>query len=330
MFLHDVGKLARHKTAQINLESFMSAQKLTLVSAALILTACATAQENPHYQHSTQYKGNPLNTPYGAGNTAPTQTAHGYGTTTHYGSNTSTAQAGTVLARVVEPETSQAAADTRQVIYENSSQSAGHMPASYGSTTYSAPSYTRVDAACIEQGLQNTAGCQPTTVAINGQSGAIAQPYAGAPQTLYVTSTTAVSPTEQAMPESYGTPGYEAMKNAESGWAYEPQTTPEWEAVQAPTQSVGVAVPVTQPFSSPLPAPRAREAQIRGASSPVTIQSQENYTLGTQREVREGNTVYSFARELCSSVEEIQAMNSLDGTFNIRLGDTIRLPASRC
>jgi len=50
----------------------------------------------------------------------------------------------------------------------------------------------------------------------------------------------------------------------------------------------------------------------------------------TQHQIVTGDTVYSFARKLCSSVEEIRAINSLDGTFNIRLGDTIRLPASKC
>ena len=314
----------------------MSAQKIALLSTALILAACATAQENPHYQHSTKYKGNPLNSPYGAGNTAPTQVAHNYGTTTRgysaagqHAADISTAPAGTVLARIVHPETSEAAANTRQVIYEQDSRNnGGYSSASYGTTTYSAPAYSRVDAACIQQGLQNTADCQPSTVAINDQSAAVAQPYVGAPQTLYVTSstTTPLSPTEQVMPDSYGTPGYEAMKNADNGWEYEPQATPEWEAVQAPVQSAGASVPVTQPFASALPSPEMREAR----SHMIAPQNVQSFTRGSQVEIQEGDTVYSFARSLCSSVDEIKAMNSLDGNFSIRLGDSIRLPASQC
>lgn len=312
----------------------MPAQKFALISAALILTACATAQENPHYQHSTQYKGNPLNSPYGANNTAPTQVAQGYGTTPQgYGAasqqaaDISTAPAGTVLARVVHSDTSQAAADTRQVIYEQSAQDSGYSSANYTATTYSAPAYSRVDAACVQQGLQNTAGCQPSALAINGQSAAVAQPYASGPQTLYVTSTTTtpLSPTEQAMPDSYGTPGYEAMKNSETQWAYETQAAPQWDPVQASTPSAG-PVPVTQPFASALPSPEMRAAR----SHMNAPQNEQSFTRGSQVEIQEGDTVYSFARSLCSSVEEIKAMNSLDGNFGIRLGDSIRLPASQC
>lgn len=128
------------------------------------------------------------------------------------------------------------------------------------------------------------------------------------------------------MPDSYGTPGYEAMKNAESGWEYETQATPQWEAVQAPAQSAGTSVPMTQPFASPLPSPEMREAR----SHMITPQNEQSFARGSQIEIQEGDTVYSFARSLCSSVEEIKQMNSLDGNFSIRLGDSIRLPASQC
>lgn len=295
----------------------MPAQKLALLSAAIILTACATPQENPHYQHSTKYKGNPLNSPYGASNPVGTQVAHGYSTTDQYAST------GTVLNRVVVPETSQAAQDTRQVIYEQSSQDSSYASAAYGTTTYNEPAYSRVAPVCIEQGLQNTPGCTPTSLPINTQSASVAQPYSAGAQTLYVTnsSTTPLSPTEQAMPESYGTPGYEAIRNS--------QAAPQWEAAET-TQPLGVAVPVTQPFASPLPAPAVRPAQIQDARSPTIMQNQQSFNIGTQREIREGDTVYSFSRQLCTSVDEIKAINSLDGTFNIRLGDTIRLPASQC
>lgn len=262
----------------------MSAQnKIAILLAATVLTACATAQENPHYQHSSKYTGEAPNTVYAEN----------------------------------------IAADTRQVVYIQSPEAQNLTTANYATTTYAAPSYSRVNAACVAQGLQNTAGCAPAPMAINSQSAAVASPYAGNPQTFYVTNTTTtsaatsgVSPTDTLMPDSYGTPGYEAMRNAQ---------TPQWETVQS-VPAPGVAVPMTQPFASPLPAPAVRQAM----SADMMPRAEQNFTLGTQHEIMQGDTVYSFARSLCSSVEEIKAINGLDGNFSIRLGDTIRLPASKC
>ena len=303
----------------------MSAQHYALLSAAVILTACATAQENPHYQHSTKYQGSAPNTVY-ASNTS----SQGSTSVQHSGLNS---PAGTVLSRVVHTEDSQAAADTRKVVYEQTTQSGSYSSAGYATTTYNAPAYTRVEAACVEQGLQNTLGCTPTSLAINNQNAAVATPYTGGAQTLYVTSTTTkpVSPTEEAMPDSYGTPGYEAMKNAQTEWSYEAQETPEWEAVENSAPPVGTSVPMTAPFASPLPSPEMRAPKIQEARSPISApQGEVSFERAMQHQIKEGDTVYSFARGLCSSVEEIKAMNSLDGNFSIRLGDTIRLPASKC
>ncbi len=295
----------------------MSARKtFALSTAAIILTACATAQENPQYQYSTKYKGD---SPYATSTQGATQG-------TSYASNAATAQTQTVVFQQQPVATSY------------------HSQASYATTAQAGPSYSRVNAACIEQNAQHTPGCEPTSIAITQTTAQIAAPYVAQPQTLYATDrtqTAIISPTEQAMPDSYGTPGYEAMKNAESGWSYEPVETPEWEVAQsAPYPSsrttsspapLGQSVPVTEPFESALPAPSARHAEVYSARSPVMMpRAEQSFTLGTQHEVVAGDTVYSFARKLCSSIDEIKAMNSLGADFNIRLGDTIRLPASKC
>ncbi len=301
--------------------------RLALVTTAIILTACATAQENPHYQHSTKYNGS---TPVSA--SVPS---------TSYTSNTvvrssANAPAGTVLARYVHEDPNQPLGDVpgslstdfgntapaRNIISAPQQPSQNYAAAGYGATRYNAPSYSRVDAVCVQQGTQNTVACPATPLPITAQTASIAAPYSGGAQTLYVTSNTttaiAPSPTELAMPESYGTPGYEAVKNAEAAWPASAQAN-------APA-AVGVSVPMTQPFASPLPAPSVRQA----LSPDMMPRNEQSIALGSQREVVTGDTVYSFARSLCSSVEEIRAINSLDGTFNIRLGDTIRLPASKC
>ena len=73
----------------------------------------------------------------------------------------------------------------------------------------------------------------------------------------------------------------------------------------------------------------AAQPQTFTASAPVPMPSlsTEGYT---RREIVEGDTVYSMARNLCADVSEIQQINGLNASFNIKLGDTIQLPASRC
>ncbi|XER21972.1 LysM peptidoglycan-binding domain-containing protein [Fretibacter rubidus] len=44
----------------------------------------------------------------------------------------------------------------------------------------------------------------------------------------------------------------------------------------------------------------------------------------------EGDTVYSLSRKLCTSIDDIKQMNGLGSDFNIKIGDSLRLPASRC
>ena len=320
---------------------------LPLFSAAIILAACATAQENPHYQYSTKYKGAAPSTSHAANvstSTVSGTTVSGQ-SVTRQSYSAANAPAGTVLARYVHEDPNQPLGDVQgstafvgQTISQPAPQRSSYAAASYETTTYSAPSYSRVDAACISQGAQGSAACTPTSLPIGRQSASIASPYLGNPETLYVTNktitsaaATAISPTEQAMPDSYGTPGYEAMKNAETDWDAARAATPNWEPVEAaPQQSaetaLGVAVPMTEPFASPLPAPSVRQA----LSPDMMPRNEQSFTLGSQHVIAEGDTVYSFARNLCSSVDEIKTLNGLDGSFNIRLGDTIRLPASKC
>ena len=46
--------------------------------------------------------------------------------------------------------------------------------------------------------------------------------------------------------------------------------------------------------------------------------------------ISEGETVYSLARQQCTTVQAIQATNGLDAAFNIHIGDIITLPSSQC
>lgn len=51
---------------------------------------------------------------------------------------------------------------------------------------------------------------------------------------------------------------------------------------------------------------------------------------GANYRVRTGDTVYALARARCLPVATVQAINGLDATYFIRVGDALHLPASRC
>jgi len=72
---------------------------------------------------------------------------------------------------------------------------------------------------------------------------------------------------------------------------------------------------------------------IRNASSftlSSTLKNNEfpvetmSYTVG------EGDTVYSLARDHCTTVHVVQALNALNKDFAIRIGQNIFLPGSHC
>lgn len=306
---------------------------LALISAAAILTACATQQENPHYQHSTKYKGDAPNTALASHVPA--------GTTSHSAASANTVYAQSNGYQHSETATADAAyqnanhsyiAESTHPVYANSAYTrqanhfvttpqTHHSQASYN--VDAAPSYSRINAECVNNGQQGAADCLPTSVPLTSQSASVAAPFYAQPQTLYVTSKTtrAISPTESTMPESYGTPGYEAMKNAETGFGAYAGAAPQ----------IGQAVPMTEPFASPIPEPTSRGAVMQPVrSQPMLAAPQNTQAVGTQYEVQEGDTVYSFSRKLCTSVESIGAMNGLDSSYGIQLGQVLRLPNSNC
>ncbi len=55
----------------------------------------------------------------------------------------------------------------------------------------------------------------------------------------------------------------------------------------------------------------------------------ERYPVLQNHRVAEGDTLYGFARNRCVSVADIQDMNDLESA-NIRLGQVLSLPATRC
>lgn len=313
----------------------MSMRLITIALASTaILAACATSQENPNYQYSTKYKG-----------------ASPYGAQTQMASNTVTTQPVTYVQTQPAQPNQQVQAQT--AVYQ---QTTSHAPAVQTHTQAQA-TYTQLDHRCLSRetnrqliggavggtigavigkkviggtkgtvagaALGGAAGygigdksinCDPVQVAIPQQSVKVSPAYypttsgAAQPQVIYA-NTQSTAPTDAAMPsqitQSYGTPGYQAMLNAQNDDinAYAPAPAPA-------AQVVDVRSETTAPYSY--------STALQGSHT------------GGQHQIVEGDTVYSLSRKLCTSIDEIKLMNSLGADFNIKIGDSISLPASRC
>jgi len=137
---------------------------------------------------------------------------------------------------------------------------------------------------------------------------------------------------------------------------YETQAAPTSPAglppqgIQETTQSLGGAgTPGYYAVNGGTPAPEITEpqyAQIQPtrpqAPHPAPISTQTAYTAPAQispsdtpsgtirHRVIPGDTLYSLARSTCSSVAEIQNLNSINQDFYIRADDDILVPSGRC
>lgn len=301
--------------------------------AALALTACATAQENPNYQHSTRYQGS---SPY---------TVTGQATTTPASYQTRSSP-------IVYDSPAGYSSVTQQPVYQANSQ-------------YSTPSYTQVNHDCLSKEMNRqliggavggAAGAFAGKELIGGTKGTVAgalvggvagygigdksincdpvpvvaqptqmiasptyypttQPYQPAqvvPSTPYTTAETmpyVVQPSPPATPtdtyygDTVGTPGYEAIRQS-----------------QIETATPSVATTTYQPATGTVTAAMSQEQY----ANPI----QGGY--GILHTVVQNDTVYSLSRKLCSSVDEIQAMNGIDSNYSIKIGQNLKLPSSKC
>ncbi|MEE9272763.1 MAG: LysM peptidoglycan-binding domain-containing protein [Robiginitomaculum sp.] len=154
-----------------------------------------------------------------------------------------------------------------------------------------------------------TINCDPITVPASAQTATMAPTYH--PTTQYTpayntndlaqTVTVPVQPSITETTASFGdagTPGYYAVTGQ-----VQPQTL--------------IAV---SPLMTPAPAPTTHRA-IAIANTQARIRS---YTLAP------GDTVYSLARNNCSTVAELRRINGINEQFYIRAGDQIILPSYTC
>jgi len=151
-----------------------------------------------------------------------------------------------------------------------------------------------------------SSGYTPAATSSYGQSAPITQPQAYvapqpyiAPQPYPATGNVATAPTDAAYAgrSMAGTPGYEAT----------------------------AAVPVEYDYSQNIVS-TASNAPVYGGETQI-----RTFNGATQSHtVRQGDTVYSLSRKLCTGIDEVQTLNNLGYDFAIKIGDNLTLPASRC
>jgi len=304
---------------------------LTLCASAAILSACATRQENPIYKYSTQYKSsNPYGTTTSPPDIAPvvyenTQTDANVSyasTATH--NQAYTVPASTEQTRIVNKCTMSAGIETCHPVEipVSAIQTAPAQTAQNGylinaSSVQNHGQLTQVDSDCLQGGA--VVPCYPTEIPITTQA-TVSQPYYAEPEIIMANTGTASTSIATAPTDSNyggilnGTPGYYAVHG-----------TPDAD-VSAPYQADSYAftqIETTQQTPN----------VVSATSLPSNHLFSDSYISGDGgmlHHIVEGDTVYSLARKTCTSVTEIKSLNGLNADSYIRLGDNIRLPASRC
>ena len=290
-----------------------------------LLSACVTTQENPNYQYSTKYK---------AEQQANSQLQQTF-------SNT--------------PQTVQSAG-YQNAEYQNTEYQAGQsyqQSANSGQGYHTQPlTYTRPDHECLRRqtnreligaGVGGTAGAIIGKKLTGGTKGTLigaglggAAGYGVGDKTIDCDPVTVVNeqhPSYASQPTSYypdfsPTTTYQANP-APTDMQFQPisnEGTPGYQVLAAqtelpPVQSTG-AREVAYDYSS----------NVISVNSDVKTQAYETRASDNRNlySVREGDTVYSLSRQLCSGVSDIAKLNQLNESFSIKIGQDLRLPQSQC
>ncbi|GHB00432.1 hypothetical protein GCM10009069_24030 [Algimonas arctica] len=279
--------------------------RLLLLGTSILLASCATAQENPNYQHSTKY------------GVSQTQVATN-GTITPNTTprvQTASAQTDPRVMQTADPQTSsQYGAPTH---HAGTQTNVTHTHAMGADHHLSAPHAIESDH--IQTGYVGNEGV--TLAAANPAP----------PQT---------SPTERAYNSNQmqGTPGYEMMRAQQSADDYSAAPAPEYTPYTPPlatppaatgprqiTYDYGDNVSVSDTGSNRSSGPSYDQMSDQGRTGTAA-----NIATGQSYMVREGDTVYSLSRRLCAPMADITTANAIGGDYAISIGQTLYLPNSRC
>lgn len=289
--------------------------RLFLLSSALVLAACATAQENPNYQHSTKY--------------GTTQTA-----STVY----------------TVPATTQTASHDGRIVQSSDGYVDGSRTLSAGTQT--GLTHTHPMASGHSLSPAHAVETNHTNAGYVGSEGAMIPAAHPGHQN-------APSPTESAYDsgQMQGTPGYEMMRaqqHADDAYPVAPAPTypsgPATDYVPYVPPAIAQASAPAPRVLAPAPAPTGPRQvaydyndNVSGAV-PSTRQTVPNYSdINAQRTgtaaniatgqsyvVRQGDTIYSLSRRLCTPISELTTPNGIGGDFAISIGQTLTLPNTRC
>jgi len=328
------------------------ATKLTIAALVLTtaLTACATSQENPNYQYSSKYKGEGATTTH-ASYTQPA-------TTTYASTNPSTITS-TTNHKCLNKETNRellggaiggtvGAIAGKKLIGGTKGTTKGTI---IGAGLGGAAGYGIADKTIDCDPIQTVAQPAPTYTPAPTTSTYPSQTYgqvsAPAPAPVITTAPAPVAaPTDQlyAGQSTSGTPGYEAIHGTAPAPIGQPQEiTQAQEIAQAP--DAGPTQGVTQTISGVVmmaSTPTAQSVNYDYSDNIISANAEATPQYPTETrimsaspmsgayQVRQGDTVYSLARRLCVGVSEIQSANGLNASYNIQIGQSLSLPASRC
>jgi LysM repeat protein len=261
----------------------MSVRLAVMIAAsAVILSACATSQENPNYKYSTKYKA--------AVPTSSVQTVP----VSYETSSANQAQAHTAnIHRNFTNEAQSLAANTEI-------QAGGRIIEA--SQRQQIPTYTRVNHEClsIDQGMSGGAiNCDPIPVLAAKTQPVISQAYRSPTDTEFQTLS------------DEGTPGYQVMQAQVAGQAVDY----DYSENMIPASVVAESTPAAAATVAPI-----QDMQVLSTPS----------SIGQTHIVKQDDTVYSLSRRLCVDLGDIQSLNGLNDSYAISIGQSLKLPASRC
>ena len=278
----------------------ISRLKLTFGLSAAVLTACATPQENPYYEYSSQYKGAP---------------------TTMVAQVPAVLETALVSYEAISSESasyqSVATGTYTRVNHECLKKEKNHelLGSAIGGTIGAIAGEKLIggtEGVVIGAGLGGAAGYGIGDKAVNCDP----QPISTV-QSAPVVSAAYVSPTDEEFRviSDTGTPGYQVM----SSQTVEAYNTPA-------TTSTHFTAPqeVTYDYSANTITASAATQSLTSENRILSAQSYQSHVVG------EGDTVYSLSRGLCVGVVDIQSLNGLDANYGIRIGESIKLPSSNC
>ena len=288
----------------------------------LVLAGCSTTTLNPNYQQTTKYKGsNPYASqemPLGYEDAAVVQQA-GYQT------------------QVAAPITYAAQQNTRSANYlecvskESNRKilgaAAGGIVGAIAGRKIAGDNKTLGTVAGAAIGGAAGHGIADKTIACDRALAVVRQTapvYKAVPQAVtYEAPVEAQAPVlvpasgiqeNTASVGANGTPGYYAVNG-----------------IAPPAQAVKIVPQQVQPQLAQIQPSQPQQVQ----PSTQKLLGPKTYTvpvsaMTARHIVKAGDTLYSLARTTCSTVVEIQGLNTINSKFYIRVGDEILLPSGRC